>query len=235
MSARPRPPDASADAGGDSRARILSCAQELFAQQGFEGARVDEIARRAGVNKALIYYYFRNKQELFDRLVEQFLVESRPIKARLLTRLTRCEAAGDGRKGRDRAANAAVNRMLDFLGQRRSLVTIIFSHAMRGDSDASPLLRYIDASFEDSLAALATAGVRPGRGSSARAVYERRRLQLRSFYSLMMPLLSYVVLEERWAVFYGNSRAEARRCFIELFLESFRTQLVAIDVLDNDT
>jgi TetR/AcrR family transcriptional regulator len=37
--------------------RILDAAMEVFAEVGYEGARVDEIAKRAGVNKAMIYYH----------------------------------------------------------------------------------------------------------------------------------------------------------------------------------
>ncbi len=54
----------------DSRGLILSAAREEFGQHGFAGARVDRIARRAGVNKQLIFYYFGSKQGLFRSVLE---------------------------------------------------------------------------------------------------------------------------------------------------------------------
>ncbi len=54
-----------------TRAAILSAALEEFAQEGDSGARTDEIARRAGVNKALIYYYFKDKEGLYAAALEQ--------------------------------------------------------------------------------------------------------------------------------------------------------------------
>ena len=51
-----------------TRARILKTAEKLFSEKGFDGARVDEIARDAGVNKALIYYYFKSKDDILDAL-----------------------------------------------------------------------------------------------------------------------------------------------------------------------
>jgi TetR/AcrR family transcriptional regulator len=45
--------------------KILKSALIEFAEYGFEGARVDRIASEAGVNKALIYYHFNSKKELF--------------------------------------------------------------------------------------------------------------------------------------------------------------------------
>jgi len=50
--------------------RILSAATEIFSQVGFAGARVDEIAKRAGVNKATIYYNVGNKETLYARVLE---------------------------------------------------------------------------------------------------------------------------------------------------------------------
>ena len=52
-----------------TRQRILDAASSVFAADGFGGARVDEIARRAGVNKALLYYHVGNKQTLYTAVL----------------------------------------------------------------------------------------------------------------------------------------------------------------------
>ena len=49
--------------------RILAAAALEFAERGFGGARVDRIARRARVNKAMIYYHFKSKQTLYRSLL----------------------------------------------------------------------------------------------------------------------------------------------------------------------
>jgi AcrR family transcriptional regulator len=68
------PPDSSPEAAGSpARARILDAATAEFAAHGYDGARIDAIARRAGVNKALLYYYFPSKTELYRRLVLEHL------------------------------------------------------------------------------------------------------------------------------------------------------------------
>jgi TetR/AcrR family transcriptional regulator len=54
-----------------TRAAILQAALEEFAHEGVAGARTDEIARSAGVNKALIYYYFKDKDGLYSAVLEQ--------------------------------------------------------------------------------------------------------------------------------------------------------------------
>ena len=54
-----------------TRAAILKAALEEFSHEGATGARTDEIARRAGVNKALLYYYFKDKEGLYAAVLEQ--------------------------------------------------------------------------------------------------------------------------------------------------------------------
>jgi len=49
---------------------ILTAAREEFGRHGFAGGRVDRIARRAGVNKQLIFYYFQSKQGLYRAVLE---------------------------------------------------------------------------------------------------------------------------------------------------------------------
>ena len=52
-----------------SREKLLAAAIPAFAQAGFSGARVDEIARRARVNKAMIYYHFQTKRGLYQAVL----------------------------------------------------------------------------------------------------------------------------------------------------------------------
>lgn len=50
---------------------ILDAARRVFTQRGFDGARMDEIAKAAGINRALLHYYFRSKDKLFDLVFAQ--------------------------------------------------------------------------------------------------------------------------------------------------------------------
>jgi len=59
------------EATEDSRLRIEAAAGEEFRQHGLAGARIDRIAKRSGLNKQLIYYYFGSKQELYARTLSQ--------------------------------------------------------------------------------------------------------------------------------------------------------------------
>lgn len=55
----------------ESRAAILKAAAREFAEHGIAGARTDAIAREARVNKALIYYYFQDKETLYGAVLDE--------------------------------------------------------------------------------------------------------------------------------------------------------------------
>ncbi|HUA39747.1 MAG TPA: TetR/AcrR family transcriptional regulator [Candidatus Sulfopaludibacter sp.] len=60
---------------GRTRERILSAALKEFAAHGFTGARVDTIARRATINKRMLYHYFGNKEHLFREVLRRKMTE----------------------------------------------------------------------------------------------------------------------------------------------------------------
>ncbi len=57
----------------NAKGRILSTAVNIFAQKGFNGSRVDQIAKAANVPKSLIYYHFKSKDAILDELVDNCL------------------------------------------------------------------------------------------------------------------------------------------------------------------
>lgn len=90
--ARKRPSSATAGRGrkagarkgeASSRELLLAAARREFARRGFEGARVDEIASRAGVNKQLVYHHFGNKEDLYRLVLESVYTEIREQERRL--------------------------------------------------------------------------------------------------------------------------------------------------------
>lgn len=58
-----------------SRTAILRAAEHIFAEKGLDGARTEAIAAAAGVNKALLYYYFKSKDDLYLAILESHLKE----------------------------------------------------------------------------------------------------------------------------------------------------------------
>lgn len=55
----------------DTEKQILDAARRVFIRKGLSGARMQEIADEAGINKALLHYYFRSKEKLFDVILKE--------------------------------------------------------------------------------------------------------------------------------------------------------------------
>lgn len=51
--------------------KIIRAAETVFLKSGFDGARMQEIADEAGINKALLHYYFRSKDKLFEKIFNE--------------------------------------------------------------------------------------------------------------------------------------------------------------------
>ena len=60
-----------------TRARILDAAIREFSENGLAGARTEQIAEEAGVNKALLYYYFKSKEDLYSAALQSVIEEVR--------------------------------------------------------------------------------------------------------------------------------------------------------------
>src|SRR5690349_19040864 len=67
---RPPAPRRRQDRSARSRTAILAAAERLLAGSGLDGARTEGIAAEAGVNKALLYYYFKSKDALYEAVLE---------------------------------------------------------------------------------------------------------------------------------------------------------------------
>jgi TetR/AcrR family transcriptional regulator len=100
-----------------TRARILEAAVAEFAAKGLAGARVDEIAARAGANKRMLYHYFGNKDDLFLAALERVYEEIREAEQALdLVRLAPLEAM-----------QALVEFTFDYFTRRPEFVTLLNS------------------------------------------------------------------------------------------------------------
>lgn len=135
-SGRADPPDPGGDAGAPEResARdvLLAAARAAFAERGFDGARVDDIARRAQLNKQLVYHYFGSKDGLYAAVLRSVYAEIRDREQAL--HLDNLPA--------EEAMRRLVEFSFDFLQANPDFVAIIMAENMQGGrhlASAGPL------------------------------------------------------------------------------------------------
>lgn len=59
--------------------KIFDAAHEVFTQKGMDGAKMQEIANRAGINKALLHYYYRTKEKLYETVARAVIGKAVPV------------------------------------------------------------------------------------------------------------------------------------------------------------
>ncbi len=98
-----------------TRARILAAAREVFAQRGYHGALVEDVAREAGVSKGAVYVHFPSKEELFLSLVEEAGVQL----------AGRVAAAVASARGGEAKVRAALEAALGAFAENESLTRLV--------------------------------------------------------------------------------------------------------------
>ena len=115
----------------ETRAAILKAAVAEFAREGVAGARTDAIARSAGVNKALLYYYFKDKEGLYQAVLDAVFSGVRAaIHHALAQKLP----------PRERLA-AYVRAHFDYIASKSLYPRIVQGEFLRAGRDASRLQR----------------------------------------------------------------------------------------------
>jgi TetR/AcrR family transcriptional regulator len=118
-----------------TRAALLAAAEEIFAERGFAATRLEDVAHRVGIRRASIVYYFKDKEALYEAVLDQVLGG--------LFQVIEPVLSGPGPPG-DRI-EAAVSTWVDYVGQRPSLARILLREVADAAPDRHPaLLRYLE-------------------------------------------------------------------------------------------
>jgi len=128
-----------ADRADQSRARILDAAIAEFSENGLAGARTEQIAEAAGVNKALLYYYFQGKEALYSAAIES--VAERVVSSSMAA------MAGSDRSAGERLVNFVLNHF-DRIHSQRTFQSLMQQDMMRlRQGEASALDPLVEKAF----------------------------------------------------------------------------------------
>lgn len=176
--------------GNPARRKILAAAEVEFATKGFDGARVDAVAARAGVNKALLYYYFSGKTGILDALFEEFFRELRAAQDEAVIAAENTAERGDAQT---RAAFAVMAR-------RSDLLRIVLLEELKGDGQSRILAQW-RSHWEG-----ATGG--PGARPHEQALF--------GFFFEDLPVVLFQLLKEPWCRTMGQDPQTTDRLFFDL-------------------
>ncbi len=190
--------------------RILDAAEEVFAEKGISGARVEQIALRAGVAKALIYYYFKGKQELFQAVI------GRTIKANISVKLSALEAPREGHDVFDALMHAGNT----YMRSKLNVLRIMMLELLKKDDTGNEMLRLIDEMFVSTKRAY--------RDTPLLSNLAEGDMPPELFFFGSMPFSLFLLLEDKWIEHYQVSREALEARFFEVEKKIMRI-LLGID------
>jgi AcrR family transcriptional regulator len=130
----------------ERRSLILVAAQEVFAQRGYHGSSLDDIAKASGTSKALIYEHFDSKRTLHDALLHEHAGEL----ARRFTANAESGAVGEER------LRAGIDVFFEWVGERHEAWRALFRDA--ADPELRPLIDRLQAQAAQAIVPLVPAG-----------------------------------------------------------------------------
>lgn len=178
-----------------SKDKILQVAASEFAEKGFSGARVDEIAKAAGVPKSLIYYHFKSKEEILEVLMARFLEEYEAILS------TASEVHNE---------ESMIKRMQDVyydFGQRNSdLIRVLWMEALKKGNEKPLIYKMLDSFMEIEK-----------KHMKNQEVHKRR---IEEFFTSMLPACGYICFKESWCTYFNEKQQDFEQKFLSTYVKS---------------
>lgn len=188
--------------GEQTRQKILQIAEQLFAEQGFHGTSVAEIAKAADVNKALIYYYFKDKNDIIMSLFKQIVTD--------LTLHVDAAVEVDSALTPAERTRHKLESELRYLAGRRRILAVMLMEALKG------------ANLDDFLFQCAETVIRQEAGAAADSgdADARQRFWVTEFFTGFMPMISFVVFNQKFSEYFACDPDQAVAHFLDAFERS---------------
>jgi len=181
--------------GDITKARILEVAEHLFSQKGFDATSIDSISKAAKINKATIYYHFKDKQDiifsLFNAIIEETNARVRQDKKNFKT------------------VKDAIKSELAFLRKKRKIISVMMMEAMKLNDETNALFHCAKITIESELK------VKPdGKKLTPK---ESEKALIHEFFTGFIPMMAFLVFEDRWCDYFDCNKSTFDDRFCEVF------------------
>lgn len=211
----------------ETKNRIIEVAKRHFSEKGFDAARVDIIAKDVGVNKALIYYYFKSKEAILDHLIQTLFDDLSQIamafaKDNIITMIEegRLDIQSDrwcfkSEEDAGHFYNAGLRYfedVIDFALSHRSVIRILVFESLKNGKHQNALFRVLDLLYDK------------GEGSLYRTIwnadkdfdYTADNIVFKFFFGFV-PLFNFAAYFDDYVRSSGIDESELRASFMRYY------------------
>ena len=225
----------------EAKERILNASIRLFSEKGFDTTRVNEIAEAASVTKALIYYYFKSKEEILDNLVHTLLDSATSITMDFvhssiiqMIKDKRLDiepdklhfVSEDAVQYYITSVNEYYERLLDFALENRAILRILLLESLKTGKHHNALFQIIDFGFNNSDSTIYKTIVEADHDFN----YTDDFRIFKSFHAVL-PLINFAAYYDEYQMLSALSESEMRASFIRSSQVIFTSLVKGSDIL----
>ena len=186
----------------------MAVAEQLFAEKGFNGTSIDKIARNAGVNKGLIYYHFKDKQDIVVSIFRGILKE--------IDQSVGKSIQIPHHQDDDLSLQQKIRDEIEFCARRRKIISVMLMEALKADGNADFLFQCAQMVIQQEMDGIPKKVTE----SDSFDAENRTRYFLHEFFTGFMPIIAFVSLQEKWSTYFGCDNEKALDYFIEAFTQT---------------
>ncbi len=180
----------------NAKPQILQSALDIFAQKGYDGARIDEIAVHAGLPKSLIYYHYKGKAHLLEALIEGYYQKYEEF---LLSALGNDEQVEQGSR--------------EFLRENQQLTRVVLIESLKENTEIPSVFRFVEGLIERESEIL---------GRNSDCVSKR---MLAEFFLNVIPRAMFTCYGDAWCRHFEQEPETVSNQFYEVMTEMHRNYL----------
>ena len=194
--------------GEQTKNKILKIAEKLFAEKGYDGTSVQVIASEACVNKALIYYHFKNKQDIIDSLFRQTLDDMFKKSGR--------PAHSESDVPSNENVESKVSHIIEFLNKKKKILSVMLMESLKNDTDGHfSLFKCADMIIQENVNQMMHK-LEEHHGAKV----DRDELLVHEFFTGFVPIVFFAIFQDKWADYFKCDKQKLVSLFAKVFRES---------------
>lgn len=199
--------------GVQTKEKILNAALLEFIEKGFNNARVEDIAKRAGLTKVMLYYHFSSKENMMSELMARLSSE---IIEKFRKNLSKIDIKDP------QSVRSHVEIMLDYFYERKEILRLITSESIKCKNGSVGSFSIFEELFKTISLII---GDNPEVSDNTDTSRQYHFL-IRVFFFNMLPMVMYSSLSDKFNDDFGIDKEKSRKAFIDTFINVLYTNLI---------
>lgn len=191
----------------NSKNSILNAAEKLFAEKGFDGARVSEIADEAGVNKALIYYYFDSKEDILDSLFSILINQVITLFKNNILELD-LENEDD--------FDIFLDILINHIENKRDILRVAMTESMKKTGKKSIIIKIAEMLISSEIETMRQIVLEKGIDFPG----DEREILVAEFFTGVLPVVNYILFRDEFIENFNMTEREYKEYFLKAFKET---------------